>query len=397
MRAARFALLLLSGLAAGCSVVPGPKPAEPVRLTKVSFGDLPGWRDTDAEKAMGAFLRSCEKIDSMKPDASMGGAGYAGHAGDWQTLCQAGRMYNAPGRLFFENFFVPFAVERGDGRYGLFTGYYEPEIAVSRTRHDAYQTPIYGVPSDLIRVDLGAFRSDLKGMRIAGKVAGDRLVPYADREAIARDGLDAPVLAYAADPVDAFFLHIQGSGRAVCDDGSVFRLAYAAQNGQVYTAIGKELIARGAIAREAMSMQAIRDWLHAHPDEAQGVMNADASFVFFTEQPLDDPRLGAKGAEGVSLTAGASIAIDLSEHPLGIPFWIATTAPDGSGLNLLAVAQDTGGAIRGAVRADIYFGAGTDAGRIAGAMKQQGRMYVLLPQVLADAVGTGGAFAETRR
>lgn len=384
MRSARFALLLLSGLAAGCAILPGPKPAEPLRLTKTAFADLPGWQDANADRALGAFLRSCDKIEVMAPQSPMGGAGYAGTAGDWQPSCLSARMYSAPARLFFESGFVPFVLGRGDRTDGFFTGYYEPEIAVSRRRHDAYQTPIYGVPLDLVGVDLGAFRASLKGQRIAGRVENGKLVPYADRAKIVRDGLAAPVLAWAADPVAVFFLHIQGSGRAVCDDGSVFRLGYAAQNGHVYTAIGKVLIERGAIGREAMSMQTIADWLHANPADAQAVMNADASYIFFREETLDDPALGAKGAEGVPLTPEASLAVDLTLHALGVPFFVATTLPDGSPLAIPAVAQDTGGAIRGWSRADIYFGAGAQAALHAGGMKQQGRMFVLLPRALAE-------------
>lgn len=337
---------------------------------------------------MGAFMRSCEKIATLAPDAAMGGAGYGGSAGDWQPLCEAGKIHSGTARLFFESHFTPFTIAQGSAKDGLFTGYFEPEIRVSRTRHDQYRTPIHALPSDLIHVDLGVFREKWRGERIAGRVEDGRLVPYPDRAEIVETGLKtAQVLAYAADPVALFFLHIQGSGRALCDDGTVFRLAYAGQNGHVYTAIGRVLIERGILTRETVSMAAIGDWLRAHPDRAQAMMNKDASYIFFAEEPIDDPSLGAKGSQGVALTPLASLAVDTRMHPLGAPFFVSTTKPDGTDLNIAAVAQDRGGAIRGMVRADIYFGGGDAAGAVAGAMKQSGRMAVLLPKTVAAKIG----------
>src|SRR6202012_5885309 len=242
---------------------------------------------------------------------------------------------------------------------GLFTGYYEPELRVSRTRHDRYQTPVYGLPDDLVSVDLGTFRDALKGERIAGRIEGHKLVPYATRAEIDADGLKSShVLFYGDDPVAVFFLHIQGSGHVVFDDGTVARAAYAGQNGHSSTAVGKTLIRMGALKRENVSMQTIAAWLHTHTAQARAVMESDASYIFFKETPLGDPSLGSPGTEDVALTPGASIAVDNKIHPLGVPFYIATTTPDGKPLNRLYVAQDTGGAITGAVRADIFFGFG---------------------------------------
>lgn len=385
-RPARLLPGLLALLMAGCSqFAPISEPG--IRLIRREFADLPGWNSANAEAALGAFVRSCAKI-AGKPLAGMGGAGFAGNRGDWEAPCGAAQSNSGPAKQFFETQFAPFAITQGDGEIGLFTGYFEPKIAVSRTRHGPYQTPIYARPTDLIAVDLGAFRDAWRGQRIAGKVAGGMLVPYPDRAVIRRDGLpEASVLAYAADPVALFFLHIQGSGRALCDDGSEFRLAYDAQNGHAYTAIGKVLIETGAISREAMSMAAIADWLHAHPDEAQSVMDRDASYIFFHEEPLADPALGAKGSQGVPLTPMASLAVDPRHHAQGVPYFVMTTTPDGQPLNIVAVAQDRGGAIRGVVRADIYFGAGEGAGAAAGAMKQPGALVVLLPTALAAKIG----------
>jgi membrane-bound lytic murein transglycosylase A len=375
---------ILALLLAGC-LAPAPKvlsqKESSLRLTAVGFADLPGWQQADVKPAFAAFLKSCEKKASAPQNADMGGMGYAGTADEWREACAMAAGWQDQEKLFFEQVLTPFRAGNGSADEGLFTGYYEPDIAVSHTRHGPYQTPIYGLPGDLLTVDLGAFREEWKGKRIVGRIAGKKLVPYATRAEIAKNTLsDAPVLFYAADPVMLFFLQIQGSGRAHSDDGQISRLVYAGQNGHAYTAIGQVLIERGVLTKEHMSLGSIRDWLRIHPDEADGVMNADESYVFFKNEPLADPAIGAKGSEGVPLTAGASIAVDTHYHALGVPFFVATHLADGTPFNRLTVAQDTGGAIRGVVRADIYFGAGERAEAEAGAMKQPGSLYVLLPK-----------------
>ena len=197
---------------------------------------------------------------------------------------------------------------------------------------------------------------------------------------------NAAVLFYGDDPVSVFFLHIQGSGRVALDDGSTVRVAYAGQNGRPYTAIGRALIRSGALTRQAVSMQSIRQWLTSHRSAAGQLMQTDESYVFFKETPLGDPSLGSSGTEGVALTPLASIAVDRKFHALGIPFFIDTTMPDGRTLQGLFVAQDTGGAIRGPARADIFFGFGGDAENLAGKLKSSGRIYVLLPKFVAAKV-----------
>jgi membrane-bound lytic murein transglycosylase A len=363
---------------AGCESAP---PSGPLRLAKVGFADLPAWENADAGPAFAAFLRSCGKMAAKDVAAPMGGAGYAGSVGDWRPACEAAAAYGGTEKKrFFEEWFAPVAVSAGRAGEGLFTGYYEPEISVSRTRHDGYQTPVYGVPPDLVAVDLGAFRPALKGERIAGKVENGRLVPYASRAEIDAEGVPgAPVLFYAADPVDLFFLQIQGSGRALSDDGTVARLSYGAQNGYPYTAIGGVLVARGALKREEVSLAVLRAWLSAHPAEARNLMEQNDSYVFFREEPLGDASLGASGAEGVPLTAFGSMAVDTRIHPLGVPFFVATDTD----LKRLSVAQDRGGAIRGIVRADLYFGAGAKAEAAAGPLQASGRLYALLPKPVA--------------
>jgi membrane-bound lytic murein transglycosylase A len=383
---------------------PAP-PAGPrsLRLDSVPFGALEAWTQNDPRGALRAFLRSCAALTARSDDAPLGGVNYAGTAGEWRQVCNTAALVSTESpettRGFFESEFVPYRITQGSG-VGLFTGYYEPQLTGSRTRHGPYQTPLYGVPVDLVNVDLGLFRDNLRGQRIVGKVTDGRLIPYPARAEIEGVGLrEAAPVFFVDDPIDAFFLQIQGSGRVLLDDGTVVRAAYAAQNGRPYTAIGVILIQRGEISREAVSMQSIRAWLLAHPAEAQQLMNANASYVFFAEQPIGDPSLGAAGAQGVPLTPEASLAIDLTVHALGIPVWLETTAPDpdttkpDQAFHRLLVTQDTGGAIRGAVRGDVYWGYSPEAGSIAGRMRSQGRMTVLLPRSVASRLGPNAEFA----
>ncbi len=326
------------------------------------------------QPALVAFRRSCE-VMARKPESETI-QDYAGTARDWQQVC--GRL-SGDARAFFEKNFTPYRL----GGEGLFTGYYEPEIRGSRLRHGAFQTPVYGAPRDLIRVDLGQFSSQFKGEHIAGRVEGQRLVPYSNRAEIDVHGLpEAQILFWCDDPVALFFLQIQGSGRVRFDDGAIARIQFAGENGRPYTPIGRVLVATGRLARDQLSLQTIRSWLKAHPALAQGVMEADQSFVFFQEAPLGDGALGSPGVEHVPLTPMGSMAIDLRKNALGVPYYVATDP-----LHALLVAQDTGGAIRGSVRGDIFFGFGAKAEAGAGGMKAQGRLYVLLPNDVAARLG----------
>jgi membrane-bound lytic murein transglycosylase A len=303
---------------------------------------------------------------------------YGGTLADWRPVCAAAKTATpAEPRVFFEVWFTPFAVSAGRVTDGRFTGYYEPEIKGSHKRLGPYQTPVYARPEDLVTADLGTFRPSLKGEAIAGRVEGGKLVPYPARAEIDAHGLKhAQVLFYTDDPIALFFLHIQGSGRVIFPDGRAARVSYAAQNGQPYTAIGKTLIDRG-VPRDGMSLQVIRAWLQAHPSEARDVMEADASYIFFKGEPVGDPALGAKGAQGVPLTPLASLAVDTRLHALGAPYFVS------GDLDRLFVAQDVGGAIRGVVRGDVYFGFGPKAEDKAGTMDKQERLFVLLPNPVA--------------
>jgi membrane-bound lytic murein transglycosylase A len=368
----------------------------PLRLTPVAFSGLPDWSTSDARGALAAFHRSCRALIALPATHAMGGAGYAGTVGDWQGVCSAaptGQVSQDAARNFFESWFAPVAIGAGDAGDGLFTGYYEPELRASRFKSAIYKTPIYGLPDNLVSVDLGRFRSSLRGEHVAGRIEGQTLVPYETREEIDASGLSrASILLYGDDPVAVFFLQIQGSGRVRLPDGIYLRLAFAGTNGQPYTAIGRVLIQEGALDRQNVSLQSIRAWLLAHPEDEKRILEADKSFVFFREAPLGDPSLGSTGSEGVALTPGASLAVDPQLHALGAPYFVSASSPDvdatkpDHALSRLFIAQDTGGAIKGAVRGDIYWGFGKDAEEIAGRMKSPGRLFVLLPKKLAAAL-----------
>jgi membrane-bound lytic murein transglycosylase A len=393
-----YALAVCMAFAASCA--PPPEvPVTPIvpqglRLSRIGFEQLDGWVSGGQASALIAFQRSCARIETMASDTAMRGNGYGGNAGDWRAPCAAAAgvpVDDDVARGFFESEFVPYRVSSGGSQEGLFTGYYEPELRGSRTRHDAYQTPLYGPPSDLISIDLGSFRASLEGEMIRGRIVGNRLVPYRTRAEIVRGEIPDEPLVFIDDPTDAFFLQIQGSGRISMDDGSVVRAAYASQNGHSYTAIGAVLLQRGELTRETVSMQSIRAWLDAHPAEAEELFDQNESYVFFSLQPLDDPSLGASGSQGAPLTAEASIAVDASLHPLGTPVWLETSYPNSAvsyaPFHRLLIAQDTGGAIDGAVRGDIYWGVGARAGEIAGRMRGNGTMTVLVPRGIAQRLG----------
>jgi membrane-bound lytic murein transglycosylase A len=343
-------------------------------MAAARFSDLPGWSAADLTPALAAFRRSCDVIAKKPGQEKL--ADYAGTAADWQAVCEAA---NGDARIFFETHFTPYAFS-GEG---LFTGYYEPEIRGSRTRQGVYRTPVYGLPTDLIRVDLAQFKPEFKGEHVSGKLDGQKLVPYATRAQINAKGVStANILFWCDDPIALFFLQIQGSGRVRFDDGSALRIAYAGENGRPYTAIGRVLLAAGEIAREKISLATIRDWLKAHPKLARGVMEQNQSYIFFREMPLGDIGLGSNGVQGVPLTPLGSLAIDLRKNALGAPYYVAADP-----VRALLIAQDTGGAIRGAVRGDVFFGFGEKAEQSAGEMKAQGRMFVLLPNAVAARLG----------
>jgi membrane-bound lytic murein transglycosylase A len=350
--------------------VTAPQPAAPL-FTPVAFEALPGWQQDDLRQAWPAFQASCRALGA-KPD--------------WKAVCAAAKQVDAGDgvalRQFFERYFVPNLVRAADGAdTGLITGYYEPFLRGARKRGGSYQTPLYKVPDDLVTVDLGSVYPTLKGMRLRGRLSGKTVVPYSSRAEIERARIPGKELLWVEDPVEAFFLEVQGSGRVELDDGETVRVAYADQNGHPYKAIGRWLVEQGELTAEQASAQGIKAWIAAHPERRQELFNVNPSYIFFREERLPDPNVGPKGALGVPLTPSRSVAVDPAFLPLGVPVFLSTTEPASDvPLQRLVMAQDTGGAIRGAVRADFFFGFGGAAPDNAGRMKQRGQLWVLLPR-----------------
>lgn len=366
---------------------------------QVGFAELPGWGDTQLSGAIPALQQSCKRIATLPLQRRLPGAVIGGTANDWSSGCAsllAATTETALEEALIQHF-SPLQVSLDNTSEGKFTGYYETLLEGSRIQSEKYSVPLYMRPPELVMVDLGTFRSDLKGRRIAGRVEGGRLMPFADRRKIDDghlNGRDLELLWVDSD-VDAFFLHIQGSGRVKMPDGSLMRVGYAAQNGHVYSAIGRYLIAEGEIAREDMSMQSIRAWLKANPGKATDMLQRNPSYIFFRE--LADGA-GPIGSAGVPLTAGYSLAVDRKHLPLHAPIWLSSSHPDPASttappvpFNRLMVAQDTGGAITGEIRGDVFWGFGDRAEEIAGRMANRGRYWLILPKALAaQAAGQGG-------
>jgi membrane-bound lytic murein transglycosylase A len=341
-----------------------------VEWTSVSF-----WQDDTVSEAWPAFLQSCTTLTRRTA---------------WQAACADATALAAPDdatvRAFFEAHFQPYQATQDDGSAeGLITGYYEPLLKGDRVRTERARFPLYAVPDDLVTVDLASVYPELKNLRLRGRLAGNKLVPYPARKEIeaaangAGNGFRGTAIAWAEDPVELFFLQIQGSGRIELPDGSHLRVGYADQNGHPYQSIGKLLVERGELKLEQASMQGIKEWGAKNPDKLPELLAANPSYVFFRELP--GTLAGPLGALGVPLTGGRSIAIDPRYIPLGAPVFLATTQPNSvEPMNRLVMAQDTGGAIRGGVRADFFWGFGNQAGELAGRMKQRGRMWVLLPK-----------------
>jgi membrane-bound lytic murein transglycosylase A len=352
-------------LLAACAETPA------FQLSPTSFDNLPGWNNDRQSEALLAFARSCTKLADKSGKY------------DWHTPCSA-LAANAPSddaaaRAFFERYFTPYRINDGDD--GLFTGYYEAELHGAPVMTAQYRVPLYTRPDDLISVDLGLFKDELKGKHIVGKVSKTELIPYDDRAAIANASLNgrARPIIWVDDPIDAFFLEVQGSGQVKLADGSTMRIGYDGANGRAYVAIGKALTDMGEL-QKPVTMQSIRTWLAAHPDRAQEVMDLNPSYVFFRRIEGDGP----VGAEGVALTPQRSMAVDPSYISLGTPVWLDSSSPDGAPLQRLMIAQDTGGAIKGAVRGDYFWGAGEAAEREAGGMQSRGHYLILLPKGADD-------------
>jgi membrane-bound lytic murein transglycosylase A len=386
----RLSTFLLPLLVLSCA--PHPPVPPHLTVTPARFADLGGWQRDGVAEAVPAFLKSCAALAKLADDTPLKPPGVAGMAGDWRRPC-ADAAALAPAtddtaRRFFEAEFTPYALGDDGEPEGLFTGYFEPELRGARHRGGVYQTPLLRRPADLVMVDLGLFRPDWHGERIAGRVVDGRLTPFPDRAAIEDGALDAERLAllWVDDPVAAFFLQIQGSGRVRLPDGSMVLVGYDGQNGQAYVPIGRLLVERGALTRDEVSLETITAWLARHPGEAKALMERNPSYVFFREIKAN----GALGTEGVVLTPGRSLAVDADFIPLGAPLWL-DAEQENDRVRRLVVAQDTGGAIRGPVRGDVFWGFGAAAEAHAGGMRARGVYYVLLPRsVMPLAAGRPG-------
>ncbi|HQY74681.1 MAG TPA: MltA domain-containing protein [Aestuariivirga sp.] len=358
--------------------------AKPV-FTAVPFAEIKGWADDDHAAALAAFQKSCAEIKA-KGHAFERQVRYGGKRADWLAVCESAAEAKSA-RQFFEENFTPLKVADPASPEGLFTGYYEPEAEGSLTPGNGYEVPIYRKPDDLVGFDAATEkRLGVKyGRMLNGKPAGYLTRREIEKGALHGRGLE---IVWLKSWVDAFFIHVQGSGRIRFEDGSSMRLAYGAKSGQPYTGIGGVLVERGALTRDTMSMQSLRKWMKDNPGEARQLMWENKSFVFFREVKVDDPALGAPGAQQVSLTPLRSLAIDRSLWVFGTPVWLDAEVPSGPGGGMenfrhLMVAQDTGTAIKGHVRGDVYWGWGEKAASVAGQMKSPGTMIVLLPKKLA--------------
>jgi membrane-bound lytic murein transglycosylase A len=376
-------LILVLALASACTLAgerrgtespegTHPERLQGVRYEKVAFEALPGWAADDHAAALAAFLKSCPGFEAALADGALVNRATAG---DGRAVCEAARRSppgnSAAARDVFERYFTPYAVRADGDPDGLFTGYFEP-LLFGADRPDArFRVPLYRPPDDLA----------------AALAAGQPHYSRSDIDGGALDGRNLELL-WVDDPLDAFFLHIQGSGRVAMADGQIVRVGFAGKNGHPYVAIGRELIAKGAMTKDEVSMPAIRKWLENHPAEAARVMALNSSYVYFRIIE-NDSKEGAKegpiGAMGVALTPGRSVAVDPAFVPYGAPVWLDTVHPQadpqapGRPLRRLLIAQDTGTAIKGPVRGDVFWGHGAEAAARAGVMKSPGRWYLLFP------------------
>jgi membrane-bound lytic murein transglycosylase A len=341
-----------------------------VLIYPAEFNDLPGWRQNDHAAAFDAFRRSCDSWRKQPDDRMLSGVFELGRIGDWKKLCTVS-VKNGQEQQFFEQWFKPYAVANNGSFDGLFTGYYVPELHGSTRPSVRYHVPIYRMPKDLVK----------QGGQ-SGRLVKGLLKPYYERSeivagALAGKGLE---LLWVDSEVDAFFMEVQGSGRVVMEDGRLVTLNYDGKNGRGYYAIGKTLVDNGEIPREAISMQSIRAWIAAHPQQGHDLMMQNQSYVFFRFGD-SNPQQGPVGSMSVPLTAGHSLAVDRSYLPMGVPLWLDAEHPAGNQrLRRLVMAQDTGGAIKGLLRGDVFWGQGQQAAEFAGVMKSRGRYFLLIPR-----------------
>lgn len=368
-----------------CPEVPPPEEKPALKLSPAQFADLPGWGDDRLLDALPALLRSCQRLLAQADGLPVGPKGLAGTVKDWRGPCEGLLQMPADDtvlRPYLESWFLPYqASDRGEPS-GKFTGYYEVEVKGALSPQGNFLWPLYGPPSDLIRIKLGRFRADLEGETLFGRLEGQELIPYHDRAAIdeahvlSGQGLE---LIWLDDYVELFFLQVQGSGVVQLPDGKRVRVGFAASNGLPFTAIGRLLKERGELTGGDLSAQGVKAWLRANPEKAWPLMKENARYIFFRMIEGEGPI----GAEGLPLSPGRSLAVDPAFLPLGVPLFLSTTEPGGGpALNRLVVAQDTGAAIKGPVRGDLFWGTGEAALEKAGRMNETGRYWLLLPSTV---------------
>jgi membrane-bound lytic murein transglycosylase A len=381
-----YSTLALALIALGISAwwIWSPKPL----FRQVSFNQLPGWQSAEFNKSLSTFQTSCRAFLKQEPEQVVGTDKIDLQVKDWQPACRAAINLNPvtekSAKSFFQKWFSPVEFYEGKPVKGLFTGYYMPLLKGSYTKTAEFNVPIYEVPSNLVTIELGSFIPDFKNRKIVGRIDGKKIVPFYNREQINKGAIKdtARVLLWINSPVDRLFLEIQGTGIVEFEDGKRIYVGYDAQNGAPYTPIAGVLIKKGIMTKHNASMQAIKKYLEAHPKEMDKVINQNQSFVFFRKLNLD----AALGSQGVALTPGYSLAIDREWIPMGAPLWLSTTRPDSKDpatnkpMQRLMIAQDTGGAIRGKVRGDVFWGGGNNATLIAGHMKNEGHYWLLLPR-----------------
>ena len=410
------AIRRLRGLIVGCVLLAGCEPERPdppsppdepppseveteaandFTLEPLTFSDLPDWETSELEPAFHAFSRSCTKLFNRDPESLLSDrAPYGGAVKDWLPACRILPKYQHASefRRYFEDYFEPNRILTNQDINKL-TGYYEPELRAAYTPTGSLTAPIPKRPDDLIEVRLGDFEDSLGSRRIWGKVEGNQLVLYPSRADIETQSENA--IGFA-DPADVFFLQIQGSGRVSFPDGRRVRAGFSAHNHRPFGSLANHLLQSGEITRAEAGMTGLRAWIkRVGPARAREAMNVNPRFVWFRETEIDDPSRGPFGAAGIPLTPMGSVAVDLDQHPLGIPMLVRVQLPERAGkleeqtTNLLLITQDTGGAIKGAQRGDIFFGWGDDAGALAGSMNQPGDFYVFLPQKIETQPGSG--------
>jgi membrane-bound lytic murein transglycosylase A len=360
-------MILALGALAACE--PPPVAPEGLRLSALSYDDLPGWTEDDPRPALAAFRRSCGVMLTRPPNGSNGPGAVTVTAEDWRAACDAAAALAEDvsadeTRRYFQDMFRPFAALGPDGDQGLFTGYFEIEVRGARARQDGFGVPIYKLPDDHVIADLGVFDPEMKGRELVGRVENGRFVPYHTRGDIEGGALGDRgfEMLWIDDPVDVFMLHVQGSGRVVLPDDGVVRVGFAGHNGHDYASIGRALIERGEISKEKASWGGIRGWIDANPDKAAALFAENPRFIFFRFLDGIPPEAGPLG-------------------PMGLPVWLDTNWPNDEArpLRRLMVAQDAGGAIKGPVRGDFFWGYGADALAEAGKMRSRGRYFILLP------------------